>query len=208
LTVRSENAGDDAKRRSFIEIARRAQIIDAAISVLADHGYNATSLAAIGVHLGISKGVISYHFGGKAELLQEVVASILHQAGEWMLPRVQAAPSFAAALKLYIQSNLEYIDEHRSEVFALTEVLSNARTTPGVQESFEQSRAEAITGVEAILVGGQRSGEFGPLDARTTATALRASIDAATIALRTDEHFDVVGYGAGLIDLFRRATRP
>jgi AcrR family transcriptional regulator len=206
--MRSENEETGSTGRSFIEVARRAQIIDAAISVLADQGYGATSLAAIGIHLGISKGVISYHFAGKAELLQEVVASILRRAGEWMLPRVQAASSFAEALEFYIRSNLEYIEEHRLEVFALTEILANARTTPGVQEAFEKSRTEAITAVEAIFVGGEKSGEFGLLSTRSTATALRASIDAATVALRSDDQFDVVGYGAGLADLFRRATRP
>ena len=54
---------------TFTERARRDQITGGAVQVLADRGFAGTSLAAIGDRLGISKGVISYHFQDKAELL-------------------------------------------------------------------------------------------------------------------------------------------
>ena len=52
---------------SFIEEARRRQIIDTAIRTIATRGYSRTSLAEIAREAGISKGVISYHFEGKGE---------------------------------------------------------------------------------------------------------------------------------------------
>jgi TetR/AcrR family fatty acid metabolism transcriptional regulator len=213
--MRSETSspGQDAeanatstRRRSFTEDARRTQIVNGAIAVLASEGYGAASLAAIAGRLGISKGVISYHFAGKAELLQEVVREVLRTAGEWMTPRVAAATSFAEALNLYISANLDFLDTHREELFALTEVLSNARTTPGVAEVFGESQRGAVAALEQIFAGGKKAEEFADVHARTAAVSLRASIDAVTGLLREDPDFDVRGYGTQLGRLFGRAT--
>ena len=56
-------------QKSFIEQARREQIVDAAIDVLYESGFAAASLGAIAERIGVSKGVLSYHFAGKRELL-------------------------------------------------------------------------------------------------------------------------------------------
>ena len=63
----------------------------AAIDVLYESGFAAASLGAIAEHIGVSKGVISYHFAGKSELLREVVAQVLTEASEYMTPRIAAA---------------------------------------------------------------------------------------------------------------------
>ena len=60
--------------RSFIEQSRRAQIVDAAISTIAEVGYAKASFARIAERAGLSStGLISYHFANRAELIAEVV---------------------------------------------------------------------------------------------------------------------------------------
>ncbi|MEV7908062.1 TetR family transcriptional regulator, partial [Streptomyces anulatus] len=59
--MRPENEPVGQNTKSFIERARRAQIIASAIEVIAEHGFANASLARIAKHAGISKGVISYH---------------------------------------------------------------------------------------------------------------------------------------------------
>ncbi|MBV9802070.1 MAG: TetR family transcriptional regulator, partial [Solirubrobacterales bacterium] len=59
--------------RTFIEQARRAQIVGVAIDTIAELGYAQASLARIAERAGISKGVIAYHFAGKEDLIAEVV---------------------------------------------------------------------------------------------------------------------------------------
>jgi AcrR family transcriptional regulator len=191
---------------SFTEAARREQIILGAISVLARRGYSGTSLAVIAVELGISKGVISYHFSGKAELLQEVVRSVLARAEAWMTPRVAGTASFTQALRVYIESNLAFLDSHRDETIALTEVLSNARATDGVPELFDETQRSAIGALEMLFIGGQHAGEFADFAPRTAAIALRAAIDSATGFLREATDFDTVAFGSELASLYERAT--
>jgi AcrR family transcriptional regulator len=210
LSMRSENRPGGQQSGSFIELARRKQIIDGAVAVLAQNGYAATSLAAIGEHLGMSKGLISYHFSGKAELLNEVVRSVLEHAESWMSPQIAAAASFTEALRLYISSNLAFLDTYRTEIFALTEVLANARAIPGVSETFGQTQRAAVAGLAELFTAGQKAGEFGSFSARIAALSLRASIDGATTALRDDPDFDPSGFAAELTTLFERlsARRP
>ena len=106
--------------RSFIEQARREQIVAAAIDVLYESGFAAASLGAIAEHIGVSKGVISYHFASKNELLHEVVAHVLTEASLYMRPRIEAASSALDALRVYVTSNLEYISAQRRKIMAFT----------------------------------------------------------------------------------------
>ena len=61
-------AAAGGENRTFIETARRAQIVAAAIDTIADVGYAQASFARIAERLGISRGLISYHFTGKDEI--------------------------------------------------------------------------------------------------------------------------------------------
>jgi AcrR family transcriptional regulator len=58
LAVRPENS-PTGQQRSFIEEARRRQIIASAVEVISEVGFGNASLARIAEHAGISKGVIS-----------------------------------------------------------------------------------------------------------------------------------------------------
>ncbi|HYZ02578.1 MAG TPA: TetR/AcrR family transcriptional regulator, partial [Candidatus Binatia bacterium] len=75
--MRSKNSPDG---QSFLEAARRAQIVACAIETLAVEGYANASLARIAERAGVSKSVIVYHFGGKDEVLESVVQEVFEAA--------------------------------------------------------------------------------------------------------------------------------
>ena len=86
--MQSETILTGQDERSFIENARRAQIIECAINAIAELGYANASLAEIAKRAGVSKGVISYHFDGKRELMQQVINTVIEKAAAVMLPRI------------------------------------------------------------------------------------------------------------------------
>ena len=88
--MRPEN---EPKGQTFIEKARRAQIVAAAVEVIAEVGYAKASLAAIAVRAGISKGVISYHFSGKDELMVTIVETIYGDAAAHIVERMEGLES-------------------------------------------------------------------------------------------------------------------
>ncbi|WP_350349241.1 TetR/AcrR family transcriptional regulator [Agromyces sp. G08B096] len=58
-------------------VARRAEIVGAAIRCFARKGYRGTSMADIIQESGLSAGAIYGHFAGKQELFAEVAATVL-----------------------------------------------------------------------------------------------------------------------------------
>jgi AcrR family transcriptional regulator len=200
LAVRSKSA-----KATFTEQARRGQIIAAAIDVLADRGYPATSMAAIAAHIGISKGVISYYFAGKEELLREVVSSVLTEAVQYMQPSVRGATTHAEALHNYLVANLDYIDSHRREIRALTEIFN--ATPPGATHPYAEGHQNAVRALSTLLRNGQRAGEFGEFSTDHVAVAIRGAIDAVSEILRADPDADVHSYGTEIAGLFERGVR-
>src|SRR3970282_964613 len=97
--VRSKKRPNGPRPMSFIEAARRGQIVACAIETIATLGYARASLAEGAQRAGISKSVISYHFAGKDELIREVVTEVYSLAISLIVPRIQAAPDARGALR-------------------------------------------------------------------------------------------------------------
>jgi TetR/AcrR family fatty acid metabolism transcriptional regulator len=194
-------------QRSFIEQARRDQIVAAAIDVLYESGFAATSLGAIAERIGVSKGVISYHFTGKDEVLREIVAQVLAEARAYMVPRIAAARSYGEALRLYVTTNMEYIEAQRRKIIAFMEILNGMPPTRSEPAPFDEGRQVAVDELTSLLAAGQAAGEFGGFSASVAAVSLRASIDALSILLRADPDMDIGAYGAELLRLYERAVR-
>lgn len=55
----------------------RGKILDAAVRVLVEHGYAATSTTRIVAEAGLSRGAMLHHFPHKAELMQAVLRRVL-----------------------------------------------------------------------------------------------------------------------------------
>jgi TetR/AcrR family transcriptional regulator, fatty acid metabolism regulator protein len=87
--------GEVTSERTFIETARRAQIVAAAIDTIAEAGYAHMSFARIAGRAGISRGLISYHFAGKDDLIKQVVHDVVEQGVAYMRPRIMAEPQHA-----------------------------------------------------------------------------------------------------------------
>src|SRR6201996_7466435 len=100
--------------RTFTETARREQIVRAAVETLADLGYADTSLGKIARTAGLSSvGMISYYFTGKAELMSEVVSTVLSTAQGLVAPRVAAETTAVGRFRAYVQGNFDWLAAHR-----------------------------------------------------------------------------------------------
>ncbi len=179
-----------------------------AIDVLAEVGYQGASLAAIAERIGVSKGVLSYHFVGKDDLLRRVVWTVLGQAGDFMAARVAAAGTNLDALRTYVQANLEFLDANRAAVRALVEILTHVPTADDASSLYAGPGAQAVDQLKGLLERGQDAKEFGRFDAYVAAVSIRASIDAATGLLRADPTMDLAEYSRELVAFVERSVRP
>ncbi len=199
-------AAADEPERTFIETARRAQIAASAIDTIAEAGYAGASFARIAGKLGISRGLISYHFAGKDDLIKQVVHQAAEQAKAYIRPRILAESTGPGMLRAYIESNLAFMRDHRNNVIAMVEI---ARSAEGRRIFYgDTDVVDAVRALEHLLSGFQTAGQFRPdFDPHVMAIAIRAAIEAASPRLALDPEFDIDNYASEIITIFDLATR-
>jgi AcrR family transcriptional regulator len=199
--MRSQDADDS---RSFVSNARRAQIVAAAIETLAEVGYANTSLARIAARLGISKGVISYHFAGKDDLIAEIVSQVLQRAWAYIQPRIEARTTGPEMLRAYIESHFEFMRDNPKQLSAVVEIVR--ATIAGAKSPFTGDRDGAVHMLAELLTRFQAAGDLrADFDPNAMAIAIRAVIDAAPGRL-ADPAFDIDQYAREAVTSFDRAT--
>ncbi|MCZ6805437.1 MAG: TetR/AcrR family transcriptional regulator [Deltaproteobacteria bacterium] len=175
--MRSNSRQPGQGKPSFIEAARRRQIVDTAIQTIATRGYSQTSLAEIARDAGISKGVISYHFEGKRELVEAILSRLLREPAEFIKERVDSCERPLDKLRAYIQANFDYMKSNRSHYVALV-ALWGVRTSSDERHEFDAEAYLPSRGyLSRIIENGQESGELRPAPLKTMASVIQASID-------------------------------
>ncbi|MFI1199940.1 TetR family transcriptional regulator [Streptomyces sp. NPDC020883] len=193
--------------RSLIEKVRRAQIIEAAIEVIAERGFAKASMAQIAERAGISKGVISYHFAGKNELIERAVEQVYDALGTFVASRLAGESGTDVWLRVYIGSLAEYMAEHRAQLAALGEIFTHFRSEDGDLRYGIASSEPIYAHAEGIFRAGQESGELRPFDVRVMAVSLQAAIDNMFAYWSVHPEHDLMAHAREITDLFWQATR-
>lgn len=188
--------------------ARRAQIVAAAVEVLAGDGYRALTFHRLAQDAGLSSTrLISYHFRGKDDLVAATLEHLFDTVGGFVAKRVTDHPDAASALAGYLRTAVALNDTHRAEMRALAEVVLHHQPADGA-ESYPAAREDAATGrVEAILREGQDAGLFRPFDPWVMAVTVQRSVDGLAFLLRTHPDLDLDAFADELVATFDRATR-
>ena len=165
------------KPLSFIEAARRKQIVDTAIKTIADRGYQRTSLAEIAREAGISKGVISYHFDGKDNLVEAVLARLLKEPADYIKRRVDAADRAIDKLRAYIRANFEFMKTHRDNYVALVDMWGGQKSPAGGNSFNANAYEPSRNYLRQILEMGQANGAFREMPLDAVASTIQGAID-------------------------------
>jgi AcrR family transcriptional regulator len=189
--------------RSITSVARRSQIVKAAIEVIAEVGYPRTSFARIAEHAGLSSTrLISYHFADKHDLNQAIVEDVMTAIGTAVGNRVGAEQSASGMLRAYIEGVVEFVAANRSRMKALMELLLNGAMAYGPSED-----AEVVSHVEEILRLGQQRGEFRAFDPRIIGDTVQRSLDGLPFLLDSVPDLDPKAYARELVTLFELGTQ-
>jgi TetR/AcrR family transcriptional regulator, fatty acid metabolism regulator protein len=193
---------------SFIEAARRAQIIECAIDVIAELGYAQASLAQIASRAGIAKGVISYYFDGKDDLIRHVAGAVAVSGLAFIQPRVQAQDTARGKLQAFIESSIDYIRSNPTMLAALIEIITNFRTKDGKLQIDMNAGKPLLAALEAILQTGQENGEFrGDFAINVMAITIQGSVNGVLGQWVAHADLDLEACGRELIRTFDLATR-
>ncbi|HEX4221403.1 MAG TPA: TetR family transcriptional regulator [Pseudonocardiaceae bacterium] len=192
---------------SFIEQARRAQIVEYAVETIAEVGYGNASLAQIAKRAGISKGVISYHFAGKDELMQQVLTESLALAEAKMVPEIEAGDGPLGRLRGHIEGNIAFIKAHPRHLMAMVEIMNNARDESGSPVIDLGGYVGLVQRVAEAFATAQAQGAIREFDPLVMAQTLRSAIDGMVGQYLANPNLDLDAYGAELVTLFELATQ-
>ncbi|MEV0223223.1 helix-turn-helix domain-containing protein [Streptomyces sp. NPDC050704] len=81
MSPRSASVNEELRRRS------RERLLQAALELVSERGYEATTLGDIADHAGSARGLVSYYFPGKRQLVQSAVHRLMHRTLEEALER-------------------------------------------------------------------------------------------------------------------------
>jgi len=191
---------------TFTQRKRRDQLVDCAIDALAELGFQGTSVAEVARRAGVSKGVVTYHFAVKDDLMFAAVAEIFDSVKEFLEARL-GSTSTQRFVADYINAWVEYYRTRTRYMLAIREIWGNFRDDSGHQHFGPQAVAGELAVVQQVLEYGQADGSLGKFDARVMAVTLKASLDALLNQLAADPELDLEAYGAELVRLFERAIR-
>jgi AcrR family transcriptional regulator len=191
---------------TFTQRKRREQLLGCAIDAIVELGFQGMSVGEVARRAGVSKGVVTYHFAAKADLIDQLVALIFDSITEFLESRLgQTTPETFVAD--YITAWVEYYRTHPRYMLAIGEIWGNFRDETGRRRFGEQAIAGELADVQRALELGQANGSRGQFSARVMAVTIKAALDALLGQLASDPELDLKAYGDELVALFERATR-
>jgi len=196
---------------TFTQQKRRDQLVHCMIEVIADAGFARASVGELARRAGVSKGVVTYHFAAKDDLIRAVIADVIGSMAEYLEPRLIAAEPerfperFIAA---YVTAWAGYYRSHARQVLALVRIFNVFRDESGHPNPAFRTRAGEVAAIERVLRLGQEMGRFGSFDPHVMASVIKVAVEDLLNQFVNDPDLDLEGYAAQLVALFDRATRP
>ena len=170
---------------SFIEAARRTQIIDATIAVVAENGYTAASFARIAKRASISPGLITYHFAKKEALMRAVLETVEARLDAAMAeqPDSGQAESYPAALEGMLIRFVRYCAHDGDQITAITEIRRQMHVAE-IREAIAASHRSGTEDMVGFIEEGQSHGQFRDIDAALYASVVMSGMSEVPALLR------------------------
>ncbi|OIJ68766.1 TetR/AcrR family transcriptional regulator [Streptomyces mangrovisoli] len=155
--------------------ATRQKLYEAAVTLIAEQGFSATTVDEIAERAGVAKGTVYYNFASKSVLFEELLR---HGVGLLTASLREAAEqsdrdggSKVDALDAMIRAGLGFIARYPS--FTQLYVAELWRTNRAWQSTLMVVRREVVAAIEDVLREGVAAGEFSDeIDVPLTAAAL------------------------------------
>ncbi|MCX2968465.1 helix-turn-helix domain-containing protein [Streptomyces sp. TRM70308] len=169
MSPRSASVNEELRRRS------RERILQATIELVEERGFEATTLADIARRAGAARGLISYYFPGKRQLLQSAVHRLMHRTLQAALEREPAPSGPDAGRETLARAIDAVIGLARSHPTLMRTHMAGILQQEGFVQCAEQQR------LAALLRGAMEA--YGSADPDTDYPLLRALMMGAVVAV-------------------------
>ncbi|MFV2115820.1 TetR/AcrR family transcriptional regulator [Micromonospora sp. LOL_025] len=193
-----------ARPLTFTEQARRAQLVEVTIRLIAAHGYAGCSLQRIAEAAGITKAAVIYHYANKRAVIRAAYDTVITGLTEHVGALIAQAATPAGQVDAYVRGLIGYLGAHPDHVRVIVESLDDDHDTgiadrPGSPERW-RPLADLVEAAKAA--GAYRA----TLDARTTAIVLGGAIDAVVAEFLADRSYDLRAAADAVVDMLHRTA--
>jgi AcrR family transcriptional regulator len=199
----SRSAGSHSGRRALTVEQRRAEILEATRRVVLERGFGHTRIADVAAELGVSTGLIHYHFASKDELLAETLRDTA--AADIRRLEESVAGHGGGAIERIDRVLQEYLpSEERDQSWVLwIDAWGDALRSPRLREISEELDTAWARVLETVIRDGVDSGELTCADPAATAWRLACLMDGLGVQLTL--HTGTMTHAA-MLDHVRRAA--
>ncbi|HHW2097089.1 TPA: TetR/AcrR family transcriptional regulator [Pseudomonas aeruginosa] len=136
--------------------AKRAELLAAAIEVIAQDGYTGASMRRVAQHAGCTTGAVTYYFANKEEMVSAVAQSLFDQF-DTMLEAHREALDIATVIKQWL---LGFNRDESNSWIAWLQLLNHARHEPAFAGIIKHRYARFRQVFSTALEEGQRLGKI------------------------------------------------
>ena len=129
----------------------RSRILDAALDVFSEHGFDGSSLQQIADRLDLTKAALYYYFRSKDELLEALIGPAIEDLDRLLDAHTDERDS-PARRRRFMHDYLDYLLRHKRLIGYISRDLATL-AHPAISAGSEERRAR----IEATLAGGDLS---------------------------------------------------
>ncbi|MGH7654058.1 MAG: TetR/AcrR family transcriptional regulator [Gemmatimonadaceae bacterium] len=171
----AQHSSHDPRWRRLPE-ERPDQILDAALSVFAEHGIASAKLEEIAARAGVSKGTIYLYFPSKEELFREVVRQKVGPAIAQADSAILSEETAEGQLKVFIARQWECLGQDDSEGWIRLVMLELHKYPDLAAFHWDEVVTRSNTILADIINRGIARGEFRPTDPAVAARMIKAIV--------------------------------
>jgi AcrR family transcriptional regulator len=187
-------------RRQQLRQERRRQILDAALAVFAQKGFNAANVSDVAARAGVSQGTIYWYFESKEELLTQALLAFFEDFGQGTVGALEQCPTASAKIRALGHVMVDFVASAKG-LFTL--FLEYWASSPRYAES-GQLWTDLLVQYKDLLVAiieeGARNGEFRPVDAEQLVWAMMAAYDGLAAYIMLMPGLDMAGISQTFVE--------
>jgi len=156
---------------------RRYQILDAALEVIVNKGYEGSSMSDIVEKSKLSKGAIYWYYSSKKEVYLSLVNHWVHRYSPTLNLIIEDDKLASVQLKELFKYFIYQYETDQKVFKAIAVFWSLASRDNDFKEKFDKVYSEFLALIERIIIKGVESNEFKNIDTKIAALSIMVNIE-------------------------------
>jgi AcrR family transcriptional regulator len=164
-------------RRQQLRQERRRQILNAALVVFGQKGFNAANVSDVAAQAGVSQGTIYWYFESKDELLTQALLAFFEDFGQGVVEALEQCPTAASKLRALGHVMVDFVASAEGLFTLFLEYWASSPRRAEAGQLWTDVLVQYKDLLVKIIEEGIRNGEFKPVDAEQLVWAMMAAYD-------------------------------